>query len=109
MSTAAPPIPSAPAPEPETARASRLVLAVFGLLALTVLEVIVVGLPVDRTARITALCALAMTQALVVLTAFLRIGRESRIIRLALLAPFVFAPTFTVALMLDAAFRVTQR
>jgi hypothetical protein len=90
-------------------RTGRLVVALLGLLALTALEVIVVGLPVDRTARITALCGLAMTEALVVLTAFMRIGRESRLLRLALLVPLVLAPSFTVALMLDTAFRVTQR
>jgi hypothetical protein len=98
-----------PAPAPEPPRMSRLVGALLGLLALTALEVIVVGLPVDRTARITALSGLAMTEALIVLTAFMRIGRESRIVRLAILAPLVLAPAFTVALMLDAAFRVTQR
>ena len=70
---------------------------------------IVVGLPVDRTARITALSGLSMTKALLVLLAFLRIGRESRIVRFALLAPLFLAPAFAVALMLDAAFRVTLR
>jgi hypothetical protein len=90
-------------------RAGRLALALFAMLALTALEVIVVGLPVDRTARITALCGLSMTEALVLLAAFLRVGRESRIVRLAILGPLFLAPAFTVALMLDAAFRVTQR
>jgi hypothetical protein len=90
-------------------RAGRLVLALAAMLALTALEVIVVGLPVDRTARITALCGLSMTKALVLLAAFLRVGRESRIVRLAILGPVFLAPAFTVALMLDAAFRVTQR
>ena len=94
-----------PAPE----RTGRLVLALASLLALTALEVVVVGLPVDRTARITALCGLSMTQALLLLVAFLRIGRESRIVRLAILVPLVLAPSFAVALMLDAAYRVTQR
>jgi cytochrome c oxidase subunit IV len=94
---------------PASPRAGRLFAALCGLLALTALELGVVGLPVDRTARITALCGLAMTKALVVLAAFLRIGRESRVLRLALLAPLLLAPAFTVALMLDTAFRVTQR
>jgi hypothetical protein len=105
MSASAAPGPSDAAPQ----RTSRLVLALAALLALTVLEVIVVGLPIDRTARITALSGLAMTEALLVLVAFLRIGRESRLLRLALLVPLVLAPAFAVALMLDAAFRVTQR
>ena len=90
-------------------RAGRLALALVGLLALTALEVIVVGLPVDRTARITALAGLAMTKALVLLGAFMRIRRQSPILRFALLAPMLLAPIFAVALMLDAAFRVTQR
>ena len=50
-----------------------------------------------------------MTEALLVLVAFLRIGRQSRIVRLAILAPLLLGPVFAVALMLDAAFRVTQR
>jgi hypothetical protein len=98
--------PPAAAVEPRT---GRLVLALAGLLLLTALEVIVAGLPVDRTARITALSGLAMTKALVLLVAFMRIGRESRLIRLAILIPLVVGPVFAVALMLDAAFRVTLR
>ena len=90
-------------------RTGRLVLALLGLLTLTALEVSVAGLPIDRTARITALCGLAMTKLLVVLGAFLRIGRESRLVRLALLVPLFLAPAFAIGLMLDAAFRVTQR
>jgi heme/copper-type cytochrome/quinol oxidase subunit 4 len=105
MSAAAPNPSSAVAPE----RTGRLVVALVVMLAFTALEVIVVGLPVDRTARITALCGLAMTKALLLMTAFMRIGRESRVVRLALMAPLFFAPVFAVALMLDAAFRVTQR
>jgi caa(3)-type oxidase subunit IV len=90
-------------------RSRRIVVSLFGLLALTALEVFVVDLPIDRTARITALSGLAMTKALVLLVAFMGIGRESRLLRLALLAPLLLAPIFAVALMLDAAFRVTQR
>jgi len=104
MSTAAP-SPHDAAPQ----RTSRLVLALATLLALTALEVIVVGLPVDRTARITALSGLAMTEALLVLVAFLRLGRQSRFVWLAILVPLVLGPGFAVALMLDTAFRVTQR
>ncbi|HVU52057.1 MAG TPA: cytochrome C oxidase subunit IV family protein [Polyangia bacterium] len=103
---------SAAATDPNDAapqRASRLVLALLALLALTALEVVVAGLPVDRPARITALCGLAMTEALLVLVAFLRLGRQARTVRLAILAPIVLGPAFAVALMLDTAFRVTQR
>ena len=91
------------------ARTGRLVATLLALLALTALEVGVVGLPVDRAARITALVGLAMTKALLMLASFMRIGRESRILRLAILAPLVLAPGFAVALMLDTVFRVTQR
>ena len=108
MSASSPAATSDPAAAPPQP-AGRLVVALLALLAVTALEVVVVGLPVDRTARITALSVLAMTQALVLLTTFMRIGRESRIVRFALLAPIFLAPGFAVALMLDAAFRVTQR
>jgi hypothetical protein len=90
-------------------RPRRLAAALLGLLALTVLELTIVGLPVDRAARITALVGLAMTKALVVLTAFMRIGRESRLLRAAVLVPLVLVPGFAVALMLDAVFRVVTR
>jgi cytochrome c oxidase subunit IV len=100
---------TSPATDLAPARTGRLVSALATLLALTALEVGVVGLPIDRAARITALVGLAMTKALVMLAAFMRIGRESRILRFALLVPLVLAPGFAVALMLDAAFRVTQR
>jgi len=79
------------------------------LLILTALEVLVVGLPVDRSARITALVGLGMTKGLLLLAVFMRIGRESRILRLGVIVPLVLAPGFAIALMLDTVFRVTQR
>ena len=100
---------TSPATDLAPVRTVRLVATLLGLLALTALEVGVVGLPVDRAARITALVGLGMTKALLLLASFMRIGRESRILRLAVLAPLVLAPGFAVALMLDAVFRVTQR
>jgi hypothetical protein len=90
-------------------RTGRLMLALFVLLVITASEVIVAGLPVDRTARITALAGLAMTKASILLVAFMRLGRQSFIVRLAILAPLVLGPGFAVAVMLDAAFRVTMR
>jgi hypothetical protein len=90
-------------------RTLGLVAALLALLAMTVLEVGVVGLPIDRAARITALVGLGMTKALVMLVSFMRIGRQARVLRLALLVPLLLAPTFAVALLLDVAFRVTQR
>jgi hypothetical protein len=90
-------------------RARGLVAALAALLVMTVLEVGVVGLPVDRAARITALVGLGLTKGLLLLTVFMRIGREPRILRLGVLIPLVLAPGFAVALMLDTVFRVTQR
>ena len=94
---------------PVRERTGALVATLIFLLILTALEVGVVGLPVDRAARITALVGLGMTKGLLVLAAFMRIGREPRILRLGVLVPLILAPGFAVALMLDTAFRVTQR
>jgi heme/copper-type cytochrome/quinol oxidase subunit 4 len=90
-------------------RARGIVAAFVGLLAITALEVGLVNLPVDRAARVTALVGLAMTKVLVMLMVFMRLGRESRLLRGAALVPLVLAPAFAVALMLDAVFRVTLR
>ena len=99
---------SAPSP-PAGQSAGRLVGTLAMLLILTALEVLVVGLPVDRSARITALVGLGMTKGLLLLAVFMRIGRESRILRLGVIVPLVLAPGFAIALMLDTVFRVTQR
>lgn len=91
-------------------RTGRLVLALGALFVLTALEVGVVNLPVERALRVTALVGLAMTKALLLLVAFMRLGREPRIIKFTALVPLFVAPTFAVALMLEAAFRAaTQR
>jgi hypothetical protein len=94
---------------PARQRAGGLVATLIVLLILTALEVLVVGLPVDRAARITALVGLGMTKGLLLLAVFMRIGRESRILRLGVFVPLVLAPGFAIALMLDTVFRVTQR
>jgi caa(3)-type oxidase subunit IV len=91
-------------------RTGRLVLALGALFALTALEVGIVNLPVERALRVTALVGLAMTKALLLLVAFMRLGREPRLIKFTALVPLFVAPTFAVALMLEAAFRAaTQR
>jgi caa(3)-type oxidase subunit IV len=91
-------------------RTGRLVLALGALFLLTALEVGVVNLPVERALRVTALVGLAMTKALLLLVAFMRLGREPRLIKLTALVPLFVAPTFAVVLMLEAAFRAaTQR
>ena len=94
---------------PQRVRSGTLVLTLAALLVLTALEVLVVGLPVDRSARITALVGLGMTKGLLLLAVFMRIGRESRILRLGVIVPLILAPGFVVALMLDTVFRATQR
>src|SRR5262245_45850556 len=90
-------------------RTGTLVFTLMTLLILTALEVVIVGLPVDRAARITGLVGLGMTKGLLLLAVFMRIGRESRILRLGVYIPLVLAPGFAVALMLDTVFRVTHR
>jgi caa(3)-type oxidase subunit IV len=90
-------------------RARGPVGAWLALLVLTALEVGVVGLPVDRRVRVTALVGFAMTKALLVLAAFMGLRRQSRVARFAVLAPLVLAPALAVVLMLDAVFRATQR
>ncbi len=100
--------PAAP-PPPAGQSTGRLFATLAMLLILTALEVLVVGLPVDRPARITALVGLGMTKGLLLLAIFMRIGRESRILRLGVFVPLVLAPACVVALMLDTVFRVTQR
>jgi hypothetical protein len=89
-------------------RPGRLLLALIFMLGLTVLEVGVVGLPVDRAARITALIGLGMTKGLMLLTAFVRMGREPLILRAAVIVPLLLAPGFAIVLMLDTAFRAVQ-
>jgi cytochrome c oxidase subunit IV len=101
---------SQPGPSrPAAQSAGRLFATLFMLLVLTALEVTVANLPVDRAARITTLVGLGMTKGLLLLAVFMRIGKESRILRLGILVPLVLAPGFAVALMLDTVFRVTQR
>ena len=93
-----------------TARASRERalphLAVFAaLLALVALELVVVRLDAGRAERVTALCGLAMAKAALVLLGFMRLGSESRVVRVTALLPLLLAPGFAVVLMLEAAFR----
>jgi hypothetical protein len=89
--------------------AGRLFATLLALLVLTAMEVVIANLPVDRAARITTLVGLGMTKGLLLLAVFMRIGRESPILRLGVFVPLLLAPGFAVVLMLDTVFRVTQR
>jgi hypothetical protein len=80
-------------------------LAFGALLALVALELVVVRLDAERAERVTALAGLAMAKAALVLTVFMGLGRESRLVRATALAPLLLAPGFAVVLMLEAAFR----
>jgi hypothetical protein len=85
---------------------ARVPLMAYTLLVvLTALELVVIGLPVERAARITALVGLGATKAAVVLLGFMNLRGEPRVQRFALLLPLLLAPAYAVVLMLEAAFR----
>jgi heme/copper-type cytochrome/quinol oxidase subunit 4 len=83
----------------------RYLTAFAAMVTITTFELVVIQLPVERAARITALAGLAMTKAAVVLLYFMNLRGESRGLRLTVLAPLLLAPGFAVVLMLEAAFR----
>jgi len=96
---------------PEHAADNRPKAAAIGfavLVALTIAELVVVGLDVDRAARVTALCGLLLAKVGLVLKLFLRIGARRRDPRLALGA-LLLASGFAVVLMLEMAFRMRHR
>jgi len=88
-----------------TSDRARLLLPFAALVALTALELTVVGLPVERAARITALVGLAATKAAIVLFGFMGLRGEPRVLRVTIVLPLLAAPVFAVVLMLEAAFR----
>jgi heme/copper-type cytochrome/quinol oxidase subunit 4 len=83
----------------------RYLTAFATMVTITTFELVVIQLPVERAARITALAGLAMTKGAVVLLYFMNLRGESRGLRLTVLAPLLLAPLFAVVLMLEAAFR----
>jgi caa(3)-type oxidase subunit IV len=87
----------------------RYVAAFAALLALTALELSVIHLPVDRAARITALCGLAMAKVGLVLLFFMDLRALPRLLRFTALVPLLAAPGFAVVLMLEAAFQARLR
>jgi cytochrome c oxidase subunit IV len=86
-------------------RARTYAAAFAALLALTALELTVIGLDTGRAARITDLAGLAMTKAAVVLIFFMGLRAERRPLRFTALLPLLVAPGFAVVLMLEAAYR----
>jgi cytochrome c oxidase subunit IV len=86
-------------------RALPHLLAFAALLVLVALELAVIRADAARAERVTALAGLAMAKAALVLTAFMGVGRESRLVRAMALLPLLLAPGFAVVLMLEAAFR----
>jgi caa(3)-type oxidase subunit IV len=87
-------------------RGLRYLPAFLALVALTALELGAIRFDNERAARITALAALAMAKAGVLLFVFMDLRSESRMLKLLALVPLVVAPMLTVVLMLDAVFRV---
>jgi heme/copper-type cytochrome/quinol oxidase subunit 4 len=83
----------------------RYLTAFAAMVTITTFELVVIQLPVERAARITALVGLAATKGAVVLMLFMNLRREGRGLRLSMLAPLLLAPAFAVVLMLEAAFR----
>jgi hypothetical protein len=92
---------------PAAARHGNLALgATFAaLLGLTALELIVVGLGMERAARITALAGLVMAKVGLVLF-FLMRARENRRGARLLLTAIAFGAGVAVVLMLETAYRV---
>ena len=92
---------------PAAARHGNLVLgaANVALIGLTSLELIVVGLGMDRAARITTLAGLLMAKVGLVLFLLMRARQHRRSARL-LLTAIAFGAGVAVVLMLETAYRV---
>jgi hypothetical protein len=76
------------------------------LIAFTALELIVVGLTMERAARITALAGLLMAKVGLVVFFLMRARANRRSARLTL-AAIAFAAGVAVVLMLETAYRVS--
>ncbi len=94
----------------ETARRrgrGRYVAGFVVLLILTALELGVIRrLDVERAARITALVGLAMAKVALLLWVFMDLRGQPRVVKALALGPLLFAPGFTIVLMLDAVHRM---
>ncbi len=94
--------------QPEDRRLRATAIGFAAIVALTVAELMVIGLDLDRAVRVTALCGLLMTKVALVLVVFLRVRFRRRDPRLAVAALFL-AAGFAVVLMLEMAFRMRQQ
>lgn len=81
------------------------VIGLLVLVTLTALELGVIRLEIEHAARVTALCALAMAKAAMLLWVFMDLRAQPRLIQVLALAPLVVAPGFAIVLMLDVAHR----
>jgi caa(3)-type oxidase subunit IV len=89
---------------------ARRVLRVYAaLLTLTAAELLTAYLPVERTARITALVGLAMIKAALVLMWFMDLRRAGRALRAVALLPFLTAAGVAAVLMLETAWHLRLR
>jgi caa(3)-type oxidase subunit IV len=88
--------------------AAKGVIPVFlVLVVLTAAEIAVVYMPgVPRTRLISALVALAVAKAGLVLLYFMHLRRESWGLKLTVLAPFALPAGYALALMADAVWRL---
>jgi heme/copper-type cytochrome/quinol oxidase subunit 4 len=94
--------------QPEGRRLRATAIGFVAIVALTIAELTVIGIDVDRAVRVTALCGLLMAKVGLVLMVFLRVRFRRRDPRLAMAALFL-AAGFAVVLMLEMAFRMRQR
>jgi len=85
---------------------ARYVVGFLVLAMLTALELGAIRSDLERAARITALCGLAMAKVGLLVWVFMDLRAQPRVVKVLALAPLLFAPGFTVVLMLDAVHRV---
>ena len=90
---------------PRRPRGAAIAAMFVVLVALTSLELVVVGLDMERAERITTLAGLLMAKVMLVLAFFMRARTSRPAARLAL-AAIALAAAAAVVLMLETVFRV---
>src|SRR4029079_19642669 len=89
---------------------ARYIVGFFVLVVLTALELGVIRrVDVEHAARVTELCELAMAKAARLVWVFMDLRAQPRVVKALALAPLLFAPGFTIVLMLDTVHRVAAR